>query len=67
METPVAFAVSDTPRPNARTTGASAALRLGRRRTGQTLSIHWPRVIALGLNSLAWVAIVAIVRLIWRH
>jgi hypothetical protein len=62
METPMAYAVSDTSRRNARHKGASAVSRPKSRRPARHLAIHWPRVIALALNTLVWVAIILAAR-----
>jgi len=48
----------DTPRQ-----GARPVLRAKGRRAAGSISIHWPRVIALGLNILVWAVIIAVA---WR-
>jgi hypothetical protein len=60
METPMAYAVSDTPGRTARNKGAVA--RPNTRRPARRVAVHWPRVIALTLNTLVWVGVIAIVR-----
>ena len=53
----MAFAVSDTPRRDARDMRAAAVVRPTSRKVVQRVAIHWPRVIALGLNTLVWVVV----------
>ena len=61
----MAFAVSDTPGPDVREQRAKTGSRPKPRRARPALAIHWPRVIALGVNILAWAGIVAAIRLVW--
>jgi hypothetical protein len=67
METPMVYAVSDTSKPNAagRTARARAPTARAAARSGH-ITIHWPRLIALGLNAAAWILIIVIVRAFLR-
>ncbi len=61
------FAVSDATKRDLRGREARAKRRrapaaASPRRAAGSISIHWPRVIALGLNIAAWVAIIALAR-----
>jgi hypothetical protein len=67
METPMAYAVSDTPRRDARNSRVIASLRPKIRRPARRIAIHWPRVIAVGLNTLVWVGVIAIVQRALHH
>jgi hypothetical protein len=67
METPMVYAVSDTSAQIAANQGAPSqgvgvVPRPKSRRTAGSISIHWPRVIALGLNTLVWVFIIFVAR-----
>jgi hypothetical protein len=67
METPMVYAVSDTSKPNA--AGRMARARAPTVRTAARsshITIHWPRLIALGLNTTAWILIIVIVRAFLR-
>ena len=55
----MAFAVSETPRRDARKLRGAAISRPKSRKVAQRVAIHWPRLIALGLNMLMWVAVIA--------
>ena len=59
------YAVSDRFGRAARKGGVIAGGR-AKRRLG-SIAIHWPRVIALGLNTLVWVAIIAAARGLLRR
>jgi hypothetical protein len=65
METPMVYAVSDRSGRAARNAGVIAGGRV-KRRPG-SIAIHWPRVIALSLNTLVWVAIIAVMRGLLRR
>ena len=52
------YAVSDRAIRGAPTRGARIVAR-PRHRVAPSVTIHWPRVIALGVNVLIWVTIIA--------
>jgi hypothetical protein len=58
------YAVSDVARRGAHSR-SSRAVRT--RAANQAISIHWPRVIALGLNTLVWVGIIVGAWSFFRH
>ena len=60
------YAVSDRSVHGAPHRGAKLIAR-PRRRTHASIAIHWPRVIALGVNVLIWVTIIAAVTHTLRH
>jgi len=61
------YAVSDRSTQGAPRQGAGVVPRPKTRQTAGSISIHWPRVIALGLNTLVWVAVIAVVRRVLHH
>jgi hypothetical protein len=71
METPMVYAVSDTTRRQAQnlpSAGQRPRARAQKSRAAQrTVSIHWPRVTALGLNTLVWVGLIAAARWVFHH
>ena len=61
------YAVSDTSTQGAPNRGAGGVARAKARRASGSIAIHWPRVIALGLNTLVWVAIIVVVARVRPH
>ncbi len=65
------YAVSDVARREAQSQPAKTrpprGLAAKARAADQGASIHWPRLIALGLNIPAWIGIVAAARWIFHH